>query len=106
MATLDNDDKNWLRKNLITRSNKDLDAIKSLVKVAVQDAIEEQKLVTKDDIKHLPTKEEFHSENAKLMKELKIIREEQPILSNKVSQHSDRLDNLEKIHPQGQHVFD
>ena len=44
MATLDNDD---------------LTALKSLMEVTIGEAIEE-KLVTKDDVGHLPTKDEFY----------------------------------------------
>jgi hypothetical protein len=39
--------------------NEDLKAIKGLIEVTIDEAIE-GKLVTKDDISHLPTKDEFY----------------------------------------------
>lgn len=43
---------------------------------------------------HLPTKEEFYSESAKLYKEVKDYREEQTILSEQVSRLADEMDEL------------
>ena len=78
MATLDKDD---------------LKAIQGLMEVTIAEAIE-AKLVTKEDISHLPTKDEFYSEMDEVMGELKTIREEQALQS----QHSfDHDDTIEKI---------
>ena len=84
MATLDNDD---------------MKAMRDLFELV----LEEKEVVTKKDLEYLPSKEEFYSENDKLMKELKAIREEHPVLSNKVSEHSDELEKLKKIHPDYRH---
>jgi predicted nuclease with TOPRIM domain len=51
-------------------------------------------------LKILPTKDEFFSKMDEAMGELKIIREEQEIISHTVSNHENRLQNLEKIHPE------
>jgi hypothetical protein len=79
MATLDNDD---------------LKAIKGLITVAIDEAIEE-KLVTKDDISHLPTKDEFYTKMDEVMGELTTIREEQSLQSQHLSDHDDRIDKIE-----------
>jgi hypothetical protein len=79
MATLDNDD---------------LKAIKNLMEVTIDEAVEE-KLVTKDDISHLPTKDEFYGKMDEVMGELKTIREEQAIQGHQLSNHSDRIEKIE-----------
>lgn len=76
MATLDNDD---------------LEAIRDLIGVV----IDEKDLVSRSDISHLPTKEEFYAENAKLMKELETIRQQEPIMQDQLSDHEDRISVLE-----------
>ncbi len=58
---------------------------------------------TKDDIKFLPTKDEFYEAMDGIMGELKAIREEQAVLSGRVSDHDDRLDMLEEIHSDNAH---
>ena len=104
MTTLDDDDKKWLKDNLITRSDKDVNSIKAIIRVSLYEAIDEKQIVTKDDIKHLPTKEEFYSGNDKLMKELKAIRENTAVLSQHSKDHSDEIEKLKKIHPQNRHL--
>jgi hypothetical protein len=72
----------------------DLQAIKGLIKVTIDEAIEE-KLVTKDDISHLPTKDEFYTKMDEVMGELKTIREEQAVQSHQLSNHEDRIEKTE-----------
>jgi hypothetical protein len=72
----------------------DLQAIKGLIKVTIDEAIEE-KLVTKDDLRHLPTKDEFYTKMDEVMGELKTIREEQTLQSQHLSDHDDRLEKIE-----------
>ena len=74
-------------------SMKDLDEIRDLV-VEIVD----------EKIRSLPSKEEFFEWMDKLMKELKDIREEITVLSGHSSDFSDRIEKLEKIHPQGTHA--
>lgn len=57
----------------------------------------------KDMVSHLPSKEEYYKREDKMMKELKEIREEITVLLAHSSNHSDRLENLEKIHPKNKH---
>ena len=80
MATLDNDD---------------LKAIKGLIEVTVDEVIEKRELVTKSDISHLSTKDEFYAKMDEVMGELKAIRQEQPLQSRKLSEHEDRIQKIE-----------
>jgi hypothetical protein len=80
MATLDNDD---------------LKAIKGLIEVTVDEVIEAKGLVTKEDISHLPTKDEFYTKMDEVMGELKTIREEQTLQSQHLSDHDDRIEKIE-----------
>ena len=76
MATLDNDD---------------FKALKDLMQVTIEEAIETKGLVTKDDLSHLPTKDEFYTKMDEVIGELKTIREEQTLLSHRVSDHEDGI---------------
>jgi hypothetical protein len=80
MATLDDDD---------------LKAFKDLMQVTIEDAIEAKGLVTKEDISHLPTKDEFYGKMDEVMGELKTIREEQALQSQHLSDHDDRIEKIE-----------
>ena len=80
MATLDNDD---------------FKAIKGLMQVTIEEVIETKGLVTKEDISHLPTKDEFYTKMDEVMGELKDIREEQALQSQHLSDHDDRIDKIE-----------
>ena len=73
----------------------DLNAIKDLIGVAVDEAIEKKELVTKSDLSHLPTKDEFYSKMDEVMGELKAIREEQTVQSHQLSDHEDRIEKVE-----------
>ena len=53
--------------------------------------------IVKEEIKNLPTKEEFFSKMDEVVGELKTIREEQIALFHQVSNHEDRLKTLEGI---------
>jgi hypothetical protein len=72
----------------------DLTGIGELVEIAI-----EEKAVTKEEFeerfKHLPTKDEFYNAEARLMKELKAIREEQAVTSHILSSHEDRISRIE-----------
>ncbi len=69
----------------------DLKAIKALIEVT----IDEKELVSKADLSHLPTKDEFYSKMDEVMGELKTIREEQTVQSHQLSDHEDRLEKVE-----------
>lgn len=81
-------------------TNKDLKAFKDLVEVTFDeklgDAIE-SRIATKEDISHLPTKDDFYEKTDELLKEIKDMREEQSVLTNKVYEdHEPRISKVEK----------
>ncbi len=80
-----------LNGRMATLDNDDLKALKALIEVT----IDEKELVTKSDISHLPTKDEFYGKMDEVMGELKTIREEQAVLSHQVSDHDDRILKIE-----------
>lgn len=69
----------------MTLTQKDLDEIESLVQNTV-----------KEEIKHLPTKDEFYGKMDEVMGELKAIREEHTVSSGQISDHEDRITLLEE----------
>ena len=75
--------------------NDDLKAIQGLIQVTVEEVIETKGLVTKEDISHLPTKDEFYSKMDEVIGELKTIREEQALQSQHLSDHDDRIQKIE-----------
>jgi hypothetical protein len=77
-------------------TDQDLNNIKDLVKVSVDEAIEEKELITKSMLGHLPTREDFLGWMDKIMGELKTIREEVTILGHQVSRHSDDIEKLQQ----------
>ena len=81
----------------MTLTNDDFKNIKDLVKITLN---EDETLIRKDDIKHLPSKEEFYASEDRLMTELKAFREEMTILSGlhqKVNDHEERIENIEEV---------
>lgn len=84
----------------MTLTDKDLKNIKELVEITFDEKLEEateEMLATKDDIRHLPTKEEFYKRTDEMMGELKAIRESQTILTGKVYEdHEPRIVKIEK----------
>ena len=80
---------------MATLDGNGLQAIKQLIEVTIDEAIEEKGLVTKEHISHLPPKEEFFGKMDEVMGELKAIREELPIQSHRLSKHEDRFQKIE-----------
>jgi hypothetical protein len=58
---------------------------------------EDETLVRKDDIKYLPTKDEFYNKMDKVMGELKAIREENTTLSGLNGKVNDIEERIEKV---------
>lgn len=81
--------------DFMTMTTDDFNALGDLITQKVEDVFEQKGVVTKEDIKHLPTKEQFYDQSAKIMKELKDIREEKTVLGGQVSDHSDRIEVIE-----------
>lgn len=82
----------------------DLDIFET-IKIAVKEVISESDLVTKKDLKYLPTKEEYYKRMDEMMAKLNKMETEFTVLNGRVSDHSDRIENLEDIHPNGIHSF-
>jgi hypothetical protein len=77
----------------MTLTNGDLKKIKTLFKQTLDD---DETLVRKDDIKHLPSKNDFCEKMDEVVGELKTVREEQPSQSKRLSDHEDRIVNIEE----------
>ena len=84
-------------------TNSDLKKIKEVFELVFVEKVEELGLVTKEDIIHLPTKEEFYAKEDELMKEVKDAREEQSGLSQHDRDQFDAIEALQKIHPMNSH---
>ena len=85
----------------------DLDDLKEWIDIAVDEKLDkviETKIATKDDISHLPSKDDFYKETARLLSKMEDIEDSITILNNRTSDHSDKLEKLEKIHPQYAHA--
>ncbi len=80
---------------MATLDNEDLKAIKGLIEVTVEEVVDSKGLVTKADISHLPTKDEFYTKMDEVMGELKTIREEQTVQGQHLSDHDDRIQKIE-----------
>ena len=63
-------------------TQKDFDEIENLTKNII-----------KEEIKHLPTKDDFYDRMDQLRGEIKAVREEQSIISGKFSEHTDQIEN-------------
>jgi uncharacterized protein YaaR (DUF327 family) len=70
-------------------------AFKDLMKETINEAIEEKGLVTREDISHLPTKDQFYAETSKIYKKLNDIEEANEILTHRVYDHEDRITTVE-----------
>lgn len=57
----------------------------------------------KDKLGNLPTKDQFYEETLKIMKRLDNIEEQTKMLSSRTYDNTDKIDKLEKIHPQNSH---
>ncbi|KKR72104.1 MAG: hypothetical protein UU16_C0046G0018 [Candidatus Woesebacteria bacterium GW2011_GWA2_40_7] len=82
---------------VMTLTKSDFEAFKELIKVTLEEQTETF-LATKEDIKHLPTKDEFYSKMDEIMGELKATREEVVMFSDlnrKVNDHDERIEKIE-----------
>ena len=80
MATLDSDD---------------LKAVEQIIEAKVGEVIEKRQLVMKEDLSHLPTKDDFYAKMDEVVGELRASRDEQAVLSHRTSDHEDRIGRLE-----------
>jgi predicted nuclease with TOPRIM domain len=72
--------------------NENLMAIKDLIELTIEEKFDER---LDEKLSHLPTKDEFYTKMDEVMGELKTIREEQTLISHKVSNHEDRIEKIE-----------
>jgi predicted nuclease with TOPRIM domain len=77
---------------MATLDDQDLKAIKNLMEVTLDERLDEK---LDEKLGNLPTKDEFYGNTDKVMGELKAIREEHAVQSNKLSEHEDRIEKLE-----------
>lgn len=75
----------------------DLKQIKFIVEEVVEEKLEEK-------IKFLPTTDVFLTKMDEVMGELQKSREEQVMLTYRVSQHTDDITALQDIHPLNKHL--
>ena len=73
----------------------DLNALKDLIEVTVEDVIERKELVSRTDLSHLPTKDEFYEQTGEILKRLDNLEQEKDVLSDRVSKHEDRIEKIE-----------
>jgi hypothetical protein len=75
--------------------DEDLKSIKDLVEVTLDEIIDKRELVTKKDLSHLPTKDEFYEQTGEIIKRLDNLEQEKDVLSHQVSNHEDRIEKIE-----------
>ena len=78
----------------------DLTQIRTIVREEVAEQLDEQ---LDEKLKYLPTKDEFYGKMDGLMGEFKTLREEVELVTIRVSDQEDRLEQLETIHPNNAH---
>ena len=75
-------------------TDKDLDAIRQLVKITIDEELEEK---LNEKLRYFPSKEDFFSKMDDVMAELKAIRDNQDLLTNRVyDDHEPRISKIEK----------
>ncbi len=77
-----------------TLDNSDLKAIKSLMIETIDEKVEDGALVTRDDISHLPTKDDFYQRMDDLVTEVKASREENKAYTSQIKRLSDKVDHF------------
>lgn len=78
----------------MTLTDEDLKAIKDLVKITIDEELEEK---LNEKLKYFPSKEDFFEKMDEIMGELKAMRESQEILTHKVYEdHEPRIKKIER----------
>lgn len=91
-------------KKKITLGEVDFEAFKAYLEVIIDERLDVKGVVTKEDIKLLPTKKEFFDRMDKLSGELETHRQERTVEKDQVSGFDERITALEDIHPDGRHA--
>jgi len=89
-----------MSKQKPTLNQVDIDLITRVLDDRLETKVRE---VVKEELGNFPTKDEFYNSMDQIMGELKATRQEQTILAGKSSDHEERIESLEKIHPNYQH---
>ncbi len=84
---------------MVVLSDEQFEALKIFISQTIEETIDEKELVTKADLSFLPTQDNILD----LIKEIRDLREEISAHNSQVSRNTDRLEKLEKIHPDYQH---
>jgi len=69
-----------------------------------QDDLNEVEEIIEEKTKNLPTKDEFYKETLRILSKLDDLEISMDIITSRQSEHSDKIEALEKIHPQGIHT--
>lgn len=77
-------------------TNDEFGKLKKIIRVEVDDAIDQKELVTKVDLKYLSTKDEFFGRMDELAGMMKKILEAQDLITERNSEQDDQLENLDK----------
>jgi len=108
------------------KTNKEEKSILSLIKQAVGEVLTERNVAVKKDLESFPTKfdlnralenqedkfevkitefkDEFYTRIDPILKEVVASREDRTIGAEQHRRNEDRIEKLEKIHPQGKHL--
>ncbi len=70
--------------------------MRTLMYIVMDDVVEKKGVVTKADLKYLPTKEEFFERMDMLSGDLKKNGEAQDMITKRHKTHSDQIETLEK----------
>jgi hypothetical protein len=76
-------------------TDNDLKALKSLMRVTIEETARDLELVTKEDVKHLPTKDEFYEQTGEILKRLDNLEVEKEVLAHHVSEHEDKISKIQ-----------
>lgn len=76
-------------------TDNDLKALKGLMRVTFEETAKDIGLITREDVKHLPTKDEFYEQTGEILKRLDNIEEEKDVLAQHVSEHEDKISKIQ-----------
>ena len=100
-------DVEYLKKELVPDIKKEVvtDVKKLLLAQDIRNWAKMEELEVKFEKKITEAKSDFLEKIEPILAEVKTKREERPLVANRLSNHSDRIETLEKIHPKGTHIL-
>ena len=69
----------------------------------IDQKIDDSTSTLKNEISHLPTKDEFYEQTLKVLKKLDDLEVAMTISNNRIAIHSDEIERLKDIHRSGHH---